>query len=98
MSGLPKTPYIYDDRCSAEDAALQIKAMYDMGKEERQKIGESGRKWVLSKEAGFTSERQAERVIEGLDELFSTWTPRPKFTFCSDKDYNKRVLNHKLVY
>ena len=98
LVGSPRTPYIYDDRCSAEDAALQIKAMYDMGKEERQKIGESGRKWVLSKEAVFTSERQAERVIEGLDELFSTWTPRPKFTFCSDKDYNKRVLNHKLVY
>ena len=98
LVGSPRTPYIYDDRCSAEDAALQIKAMYDMGKEKRQKIGESGRKWVLSEEAGFTSERQAERVIEGLDELFSTWTPRPKFTFCSDKDYNKRVLNHKLVY
>ena len=98
LVGSPRTPYIYDDRCSAEDAALQIRAMYDMGKEKRQEIGELGRKWALSEEAGFTSKKQADRVIEGMDELFSTWTPRPKFTFCSDKDYSKKVLNHKLVY
>ena len=98
LVGSPKTPYIYDDRCSAEDAALQIKAMYNMGNKKRKAIGESGRKWALSKEAGFTSEKQAERVIEGIDELFSNWTPRPKFTLSSDKDYSKKVLNHKLIY
>ena len=55
-------------------------------------------KWALSKEAGFTSEKMAGRVIEGMDELFKTFTPRPKFTFTSDKNKNNKVLNHKLVY
>ncbi len=98
LVGSPKTPYIYDDRCSAEDAALQIKAMYDMGKERRQRIGESGRKWALSDEAGFTAEKMSNKVVDGMDELFSTWVPRKKFTFSSDKDASKKVLNHKLIY
>lgn len=98
LVGSPKTPYIYDDRCTAEEAALQIRAMYDMGDKERKRIGNEGMKWALSKEAGFTSEKMSGRVIEGMDELFKTFTPRPKFTFTSDKNKNNKVLNHKLVY
>ena len=54
--------------------------------------------WALGKEAGFTSEKMSSRVVEGMDELFKTFTPRPKFTFTSDKNENNKVLNHKLVY
>ena len=98
LVGSPKTPYIYDDRCSSEEAALQIRAMYDMGDKERKRIGKKGMEWALSKEAGFTSEKMSSRVVEGMDELFETFTPRPKFTFTSDKNENNKVLNHKLVY
>ena len=98
LVGSPKTPYIYDDRCSAEDAALQIKAMYDMGSKERERIGKLGMEWALGDEAGFTSEKMSNKVIDGMDELFSTWVPRKKFTFSSDKDAGNKVLNHKLLY
>jgi hypothetical protein len=36
---------------------------------------------LLSEEAGFTGEIQGKRVIESIDELFETWTPREKFEF-----------------
>jgi len=98
LVGSPKTPYIYDDRCSSEEAALQIRAMYDMGDKERKRIGKMGMEWALGEEAGFTSEKMSSRVIEGMDELFKTFTPRSKFTFTSDKSENNKVLNHKLVY
>ena len=98
LVGSPKTPYIYDDRCSSEEAALQIRTMYDMGDKERKRIGKKGMEWALSKEAGFTSEKMASRVVEGMYELFKTFTPRPKFTFTNDKNENNKVLNHKLVY
>jgi hypothetical protein len=98
LVGSPKTPYIWDDRCSAEDASLQIKALYDMGDKERKARGKAGMEWALSDEAGFTSEKMSNKIIEGMDELFLTWTPRKKFTFSSDKDSNKQVLNHKLIY
>tara|TARA_B110000261_G_C13067169_1_gene350598 strand:- start:1141 stop:1947 length:807 start_codon:yes stop_codon:yes gene_type:complete len=98
LVGSPRTPYIYDDRCSAEDAAIQIRAMYDKGDKKRKEIGKKGMEWALSKEAGFTSEMMSNRVIDGMDELFKKFQPRPKFTFTSDKDQNNKVLNHKLVY
>ena len=65
----------------------------------KKEIGKLGLKWALSEEAGFTSEKMSNRVIEGMDELFQTWTPRENFTFSDDKNYQKnRSLNHKLIY
>jgi len=98
IQGSPITPYIWDDRCTAEDAAKQIKAVYDLPKEERKARGLKGREWALSDEAGFTGEKMGQRIIENLDELFATWTPRVKFELINTKNIEKRVLNHKLVY
>jgi len=98
IQGSPITPYIWDDRCTAEDAAAQIKAVYELSKEERKAKGMKGREWALSDEAGFTGEKMGKRVIENLDELFATWTPRTKFELINTKNVEKRVLNHKLVY
>ena len=98
LVGSPRTPYIWDDRCTAEDAAKQIKALYDMGDKERKRIGKIGRNWVLGDEAGFTAEKQADRVIEGMDELFQKFKSKPKFTFTKDTNIDRKVLNHKLKY
>tara|TARA_R110000796_G_scaffold93917_3_gene198558 strand:- start:4129 stop:5139 length:1011 start_codon:yes stop_codon:yes gene_type:complete len=96
--GSPVTPYIYDDRCSFEDASLKIMEMYKMGDEERRERGKAGMEWALSDEAGFTSEKMSNRIIEGLDELFDTWKPREKFEFLKDTDFESRVLKHKIIY
>ena len=56
IQGSPITPYIWDDRCTAEDAAKQIKAVYSLSKDERKAKGMKGREWALSDEAGFRSE------------------------------------------
>ena len=98
LVGSPKTPYIWDDRCDAEDAAKQIKALYEMGDKERKRIGKVGRKWVLGDEAGFTAEKMSNKVIDGMDELFKKFKPKPKFTFTKDTDIERKVLNHKLIY
>ena len=98
LVGSPVTPYIWDDRCKAEDAAERIFELYSMGSEKRKEIGKKGMEWALSNEAGFTSEKMSQRIIEGMDTLFSTWTPRSKFVFYKDTDYTPRVLRHKLEY
>jgi len=98
IQGSPVTPYIWDDRCTAEDAAKQIRAVYDLPKEERKAKGLKGREWALSEEAGFTGEKMGQRIIANLDELFATWTPREKFELINTKNIQKKVLNHKLVY
>ena len=98
MGGSPQTPYIFDDRCSWEMAAHQIMEVYNLSEEERKELGRIGREWALSDEAGFTTDHQANRIIEGLDQLFSTWSPREHFEFINATTYKKPVLNHKLIY
>ena len=98
IQGSPMTPYIWDDRCNAEDAAEQIKAVYNLSKEERKSLGLKGREWALSDEAGLTGEKMGARVIETLDELFATWKPREKYELINANQVEKKVVPHKLVY
>jgi glycosyltransferase involved in cell wall biosynthesis len=98
IQGSPLTPYIFDDRCNWEDAAEQIRNVYNLGTTERKARGLKGREWALSQEAGFTQEHQANRIIEGIEELFSNWTPRERYEFINTNQYQKPVLNHNLIY
>jgi glycosyltransferase involved in cell wall biosynthesis len=98
IQGSPLTPYIWDDRCNAEDAAEQIKAVYNLSKEERQARGLKGREWALSDEAGLTSEKMGQNVIKTLDKLFKTWKPREKYEFVNANETQDKVVPHKLVY
>ena len=96
--GSPLTPYIWDDRCTAEDAAEQIMNVYNLSPEERQSKGLKGREWALSDEAGFTGVAQGKRVIEAFDTLFSTWKPREKYELINANEVKDRKLTHKLLY
>ena len=98
IQGSPLTPYIWDDRCTAEDAAEQINKVYQLSKEERQARGLAGREWALGDEAGFTSEKMGARVIETLDNLFATWKPREKYELVNTNQTEIKVVPHKLVY
>ena len=96
--GSPITPYIYDDHHRQEDTAEQIYNLYKMGKKERKRRGELGKKWALGDEAGFTSEKMTQKIINGIEELFSTWEPKSRFSFVKDTSYKRKTLPHKLSY
>ena len=98
IQGSPQTPYIWDDRCSPVEAADRIMELYNMTREERKALGLKGREWAISEEAGFTGEIQGKRVIESIDELFETWTPREKFEFINTNEVKDRVNTHNLLY
>jgi glycosyltransferase involved in cell wall biosynthesis len=98
IQGSPLTPYIWDDRCNAEDAAAQIKAVYDLPKEERKARGLKGREWALSDEAGFTSSNMGKKVITTLDKLFTTWKPREKYELVNANEVKPKTVPHELVY
>ncbi len=100
IQGSPVTPYIWDDRCKAEDAADRIREVYDLGREKRKELGAKAREWCLSEEAGFTAEYQGKRFIETIDELFNTWEPREAFEVIdTDEDPSQnRIQTHNLVY
>jgi glycosyltransferase involved in cell wall biosynthesis len=98
IQGSVPTPYIYDDRCTWEDAANQIKAVYDLPKEERISRGLAGREWAMSDEAGFTAEKMANRAGDAMDKMFTAWKPREKYELLKDTDFVKQTLKHSLIY
>ena len=98
IQGSPPTPYIFDDRCSWEDASEKIVELYGLSREERKAKGLKGREWCLSEEAGFTAKYQAQRVMEAFTELWDVWEPRKAFEIHNATEYKGKFLNHKLIY
>ena len=97
VAGSPPTPYIFDDRCSAEDAAQALLKVYNYGKEERERRGEEGRKWATGTEAKFTAAQMAETVIEVLDRGFDNFKPRSVYDFFTIAERPKKIIKHKLT-
>jgi len=98
IQGSPPTPYIWDDRCDPMDVAEKLEQIYWMSKEERKQNGLEGRQWCLSEQAGFNTFAQAQRVIEALDELFETWSPREDYELFKVDGLPDNTTKHKLVY
>ena len=78
LQGSPMTPYIFDDRCQPEDAALQLKKLYDLGREERKRLGSLGTEFC--KENLMTSKAMGQEFISSMDGAFDNWKPKPKYT------------------
>jgi len=97
IQGSPKTPYIFDDRCTSEDAADRIFEVYSLDKETRNQLGEHGRYWALN-EAGFTGTEMGNRAIMAIDKLFNTWTPREKFELINCNEIEEDTIKHELLY
>jgi len=98
IQGSPPTPYIWDDRCDPMEVAEKLEQIYWMSKEERKQNGLEGRQWCLSEQAGFNTFAQAQRVIEALDELFETWSPRKDYELFKVDGLPDNTTKHKLVY
>ena len=78
--GSPMTPYIFDDRCSFEDAGDALLGWYKAGSKERERCGEVGRKWVLGKDSKMSSEYLSQGFIDSMEGAFENWKPREKYT------------------
>ena len=84
--GSPLTPYIFSSQCSIEDAVIALIKTYKLGKDEIRKRGLKGREWVMSEEAGFTSEIMGQRFIDNIDILFKKYKPKERFNLIKVDD------------
>ena len=92
------TPYIFDDRCDIRDVAKAIEEVYNLGPEERQKRGLSGRKWVQSEESMMSASKMSENVIDCIEETFSKFKPRKSFELIKIDKLPRKKITHKLIY
>jgi glycosyltransferase involved in cell wall biosynthesis len=97
IAGSLPTPYIFDDKCTPEDAALAIEEVYNLSPEERASVGKKGYDWAIGDEANMTAEKMANRVIEVLDIGFDKFTPRQAFDFHKIEDRPANYIEHKLT-
>jgi glycosyltransferase involved in cell wall biosynthesis len=77
--GSPLTPYIFDDRCSFEDAGECLLEWYNVGPEERERCGELGRQFV-NEDGRMTAKHLSESFIKNIEATFENWKPREKYT------------------
>lgn len=97
LAGSIPTPYIFDDRCTPEEGADAIEVMYNYSKEEREKRGLAGYKWVTGDEANMTADKMSIRVMEVLDKAFEKFIPRSSFDFYKIEDQQARYVEHKIT-
>lgn len=97
LAGSPKTPYIFDDRCSLEDAAQAMLKAYELGREERTRRGLKGREWVTSDESGMSARMMCNNIVEAIDTTINEFTPRPRYDLIKVEDYKFDKVKHKLT-
>ena len=78
LQGSPPTPYIWDDRCNPEDAAVNLREFYDIGREERKRLGAIGAKFC--RENQMTASAMGENFIKSMNGAFDNWKPRIRYT------------------
>ena len=76
LQGSPATPYIFDDRCSFDDAAKAIRQWYDVSPERRLECGLEGSEWMKGNESNMSAKNMGKRVIESIEGVFKNWKPR----------------------
>jgi glycosyltransferase involved in cell wall biosynthesis len=76
LQGSPQTPYIFDDRCSFEDAAKAIRQWYDTLPDRRAECGLEGSEWMKGTESNMTAKNMGNRFIECIDDCFKNWKPK----------------------
>ena len=84
--GSQEVPYIYEDRISKEDFIKALHTMYNMPKEDRDKLGQAGRKHV---EENYSFERFSKGWIELMDDIHErhgSWDTRKNYTAWSLKE------------
>ena len=77
LQGSPATPYIWDDRCKPEDAAVQLRKLYDLGREQRKRLGSIGTDFC--KENQMTAKAMGQNFIDSMNGAFKNWKPKSKY-------------------
>jgi len=78
LQGSVPTPYIWDDRCEPQDAAVCLKEFYNMGREERKRLGSLGTEFC--EENLMTSKAMGQEFISSMNGAFENWKPKGRYT------------------
>ena len=97
LQGSPATPYIWDDRCSIEDAASALEVNYNLTKEERNRKGLTGREFATSDEAQMSASTMSSNVARCMNKTFDSFKPRPVYEVVHASERPSTLIQHNLI-
>tara|TARA_R110001592_G_scaffold65074_2_gene199886 strand:- start:1926 stop:3395 length:1470 start_codon:yes stop_codon:yes gene_type:complete len=98
LKGSPPTPYIYATQVDIEDAGLALLKCYNLGREEIQKRGLVGRKWLMSEESNMTVKGMGDGFIKNIDILLENWEPIERFSIEKVEEKITSYNEHPVQY
>lgn len=98
LIGSVKTPYIYDDRCSADDLTSAISYVYSLSKQARKERGLMGREWVNSKESKMSAQEMCQGVVDSINQGLDSFKPRPRYEIYKIGETSSKKVPHSLDY
>ena len=78
--GSQQVPYIYEDRVSKEDFIDALTKMYEMKAEDREELGEKGRKYVEKKYNFNNFEKTWIDLMDSVHEKYGSWDNRKGYS------------------
>ena len=98
LVGSPRTPYIWDDKIDPRDLAEAIMTVYKLSPTNRKRLGEEGNRWVLSDESGMSARMMCNNMIDGIDETFEKFVPKPKYDLIKVGERQPKKMQHPTYY
>ena len=77
LVGSQMVPYIFEDYVSAETTANGIMKLYEMGPEERKKVGMRARNYVMSE---FNHQKMIDDWDRTLKDVIKNWKNKPRWS------------------
>jgi len=74
--GSQQVPYIYEDRVAGDQVSEALIKMYELGAEERKKMGKSGRKHVLKNYNFDNFAKEWDKIMTDIYETHGSWENR----------------------
>jgi len=98
LVGSIPTPYIWDDRLDFRDLSLAIEEVYLLSPETRSQRGLEGHRWVKSDESMMSARWMCKNIINGVEETFKKFKPRPDYELIKTEKLSRKKLKHPLMY
>ena len=76
LNGSIGTPYIFDDRINHYDVVKSIHSMWDMGREERKRVGLLGREYMIN---NYSTQLMCESLSNGINKCLKTYKKKKPF-------------------
>lgn len=88
------TSYLSVDIPNTRDIAANFYIVHKIAREYRKKYGMSGRKWMMSDEAGMEAKTMSKRFADAIDETIDKFIPVKSYEIVNANNYKSNIISY----